>query len=54
MDEAGPELPPDLDDDNRVDDEEGRFFGGGVTGDTVAAMDFLDEQDQDVAAVRSS
>jgi beta-catenin-like protein 1 len=34
--EAGPELPP--------DDEDGRFFGSGVTRDGEEALDYLDEQ----------
>lgn len=37
--EAGPELPPD---DEADADEEGRFFGGGVTRDATDALDFLD------------
>ena len=41
--EAGPELPPD----DEGDDEEGRFFGGGVTRDTAEALDYIDEQDED-------
>jgi beta-catenin-like protein 1 len=41
--EAGPELPPDDED----EDEEGRFFGGGVTRDTVQALNYIDEQDED-------
>lgn len=43
--EAGPELPPDDE-----GDEEGRFFGGGVTKDTTAAMDFVDRADGDYVA----
>ena len=39
--EAGPELPPD----DEGDDEDGRFFGGGVTRDTVEALDYVDQQD---------
>ena len=42
--EAGPEMPPELDD---ADDEEGRFFGGGLTSSTTEAMNYLDQQDQD-------
>nr|POE72297.1 beta-catenin-like protein 1 like [Quercus suber] len=41
--EAGPQLPSDED----GDDEEGRFFGGGVTKDTAEALDYLDQQDVD-------
>lgn len=29
------------------DDEEGRFFGGGIAKETAQAMDYLDRQDQD-------
>ena len=39
------------------DDEEGRFFGGGMAKETAQAMDYLDQQDQDgdsaVSGVRS-
>lgn len=44
---AGPELPPD--EDNRLpeDDDEGRFFGGGLARHTMDVMDFIDEQDKD-------
>lgn len=49
--EAGPELPPDFEED-MPDDEEGRFFGGGMTKETSQAMEYLDQQDKDeVAAV---
>ena len=41
--EAGPSLPPG--DEDEGDDEEGRFFGGGVTGETAQALDYLDQQD---------
>ncbi|KAK3680812.1 hypothetical protein LTR37_021040 [Vermiconidia calcicola] len=41
--EAGPELPPN----DEGDDEEGRFFGGGVTKDTAEALDYIDQQDED-------
>ena len=44
---AGPELPPDADEQLPEDDEEGRFFGGGLTKDTADVMDFIDEQDND-------
>lgn len=53
---AGPELPPDFEEDV-PDDEEGRFFGGGMAKETAQAMDYLDRQDQDgdtaVSGVRS-
>lgn len=42
---AGPELPPDFEEDV-PDDEEGRFFGGGMAKETAQAMDYLDRQDQ--------
>lgn len=38
--EAGPKLPPE------VDDEEGRFFGGGLTTDTTEVLDFIDEREK--------
>ncbi|KAK8204389.1 hypothetical protein M8818_005118 [Zalaria obscura] len=41
--EAGPELPPEDED----ADEEGRFFGGGVTRDTANALDYLDQADEE-------
>ncbi|KZF24298.1 DUF1716-domain-containing protein [Xylona heveae TC161] len=47
--EAGPALPPG-EDDLDPDDEEGRFFGGGITQDTAEALDFIDELDQGAAA----
>ncbi|KAL8812302.1 MAG: hypothetical protein Q9223_007328 [Gallowayella weberi] len=40
--EAGPVLPPDETEDG-VGDEEGRFFGGGITSDTVDALNYIDE-----------
>lgn len=42
--EAGPELPPDFDEDI-PDDEEGRFFGGGMERQTAEAMQYIDHQD---------
>ena len=50
-DVAGPELPPDFDQEDVPDDEEGRFFGGGVTRDTTSALDFVDKQDESGAGV---
>ncbi|MCJ1362375.1 hypothetical protein MMC16_001478 [Acarospora aff. strigata] len=45
---AGPELPPaEEDGEDSNDDEEGRFFGGGITRDAAAIMDFIDERDKD-------
>lgn len=43
---AGPELlPDDEDDEGNVEDEEGRFFGGGVNRNTRDVLDFMDERD---------
>ncbi|KAH8695724.1 Catenin-beta-like protein [Phaeosphaeriaceae sp. PMI808] len=44
-DEAGPSLPPDIEEDGPGDDDEGRFFGGGLDEDAKDAMDYLDAQD---------
>lgn len=44
--EAGPEMPPD-DEVEGPEDEEGRFFGGGITRNTADVLDFMEEQDQD-------
>ncbi|THC98744.1 hypothetical protein EYZ11_001807 [Aspergillus tanneri] len=44
--EAGPELPPDFDAEDIPDDEEGRFFGGGMERQTAQAMQYIDEQDR--------
>ncbi|KAI9825661.1 MAG: hypothetical protein M1832_001005 [Thelocarpon impressellum] len=44
-DVAGPEAPPDMDDVAPDDDEEGRFFGGGITNGTADILDFMDQQD---------
>ena len=43
--EAGPELPPDFEEDI-PDDEEGRFFGGGMERQTAEAMHYIDQQDE--------
>ncbi|KAI5300228.1 hypothetical protein KEM55_008692 [Ascosphaera atra] len=49
--EAGPELPPDFaPDDIPEDDEEGRFFGGGVSKDTIKALDLVDQLEERVSA----
>lgn len=50
---AGPELQPD-NDEELVDDDEGRFFGGGITRDTAEVLDFIDEQDRDDLRVSPS
>ncbi len=49
---AGPELPLGEEVDQEPDDdEEGRFFGGGITKDTATVLDFIDERDQDDVVV---
>jgi beta-catenin-like protein 1 len=48
--EAGPELPPDFDAEDIPDDEEGRFFGGGMERKTAQAMQYIDQQDEGEAA----
>lgn len=45
-------MPPDFDQEDVPDDEEGRFFGGGITGNTAAAMDFIEKQEEQDTAVR--
>ncbi|KAJ6084542.1 hypothetical protein N7486_011342 [Penicillium sp. IBT 16267x] len=47
---AGPELPPDMDTEDIPDDEEGRFFGGGMERKTAQAMQYIDQQEEDEAA----
>ena len=46
--EAGPELPPDSGDEEDSD-EEGRFFGGGISQNTQTVLDFVNEQEEDNA-----
>ncbi|KAI5290722.1 hypothetical protein KEM54_000651 [Ascosphaera aggregata] len=51
--EAVPELPPDFNPDEVAgpdDDEEGRFFGGGVSKETIRAMDLVDRLEEKVSA----
>jgi beta-catenin-like protein 1 len=51
-DEAGPSLPPDAadrDGDEDGDDEEGRFFGGGLDENAIDAINYLDAQDAEGA-----
>ncbi|KAI4171973.1 MAG: hypothetical protein LQ343_003882 [Gyalolechia ehrenbergii] len=48
--EAGPALPSD-EVEETIDDEEGRFFGGGITSDTADALNFIDERDKGDDAV---
>src|SRR2546423_12389302 len=40
--EAGPALPPE---DDVPDDEEGRFFGGGITSEEKEVLDFIDARE---------
>lgn len=52
--EAGPAMPPEQDEEEAgPEDDEGRFFGGGITKNTTAVLDFIDDQDKD-ASVRLS
>ncbi|KAH8431130.1 beta-catenin-like protein 1 [Aspergillus melleus] len=44
--EAGPELPPDFDAEDVPDDEEGRFFGGGMERQTAQAMQYIDQHEE--------
>ncbi|EHY56449.1 hypothetical protein HRR83_002468 [Exophiala dermatitidis] len=43
--EAGPSLPPDGVEDEPGDDEEGRFFGGGVSKQERELIDYIDKND---------
>ncbi|KAJ5128354.1 uncharacterized protein N7443_005475 [Penicillium atrosanguineum] len=45
--EAGPELPPDFDEEDIPDDEEGRFFGGGMEQKTADAMQYIDQHEEE-------
>ncbi|KAL1855073.1 DNA-dependent RNA polymerase II [Paecilomyces lecythidis] len=45
-DVAGPELPPDFEEDV-PDDEEGRFFGSGMARETAKAMEYIDQVDEE-------
>lgn len=49
--EAGPELPPDFGEEDIPDDEEGRFFGGGMEQKTAEAMQYIDQNEEEEAAV---
>lgn len=50
-DVAGPSLPLEDGDENDAEDEEGgRFFGGGIGGETKEVLDFMDRQDEEEAA----
>ena len=49
--EAGPELPPE-EEEAGLDDEEGRFFGGGITRNTAEVLDYMDDQDPDETVSR--
>ena len=48
---AGPSLPDGDEMDYDVGDEEGRFFGGGVTKDTEEILDFMDQTGDDDVTV---
>lgn len=48
--EAGPELPPEDEVDFGDEDEEGRFFGGGMDEATASAMSYVDKAEEAVAA----
>ena len=50
---AGPELPSGPNEE-AVDDEDGRFFGGGITSDTAEVLDFIDGRDKDDVMVSRS
>lgn len=45
---AGPEMPPE-DENEMPDDEDGRFYGGGVNKATAEVLDFIDEREQEDA-----
>jgi len=48
--EAGPDIPPEDDDEHGLDpkeDEEGRFFGGGVRSETNAALDYIEGHEEE-------
>lgn len=51
-DYAGPAPPSEDDEGVPEDDEDGRFFGGGITRDTADVLDFIDERDLEETAVR--
>lgn len=51
---AGPELPPDFAAEDIPDDEEGRFFGGGMERQTAEAMQYIDQHEEADVAVRRS
>ena len=51
--EAGPAMPLD-EEDAGPEDEEGRFFGGGITNNTKDVLDFMDEQDKDEPVRRAA
>lgn len=52
-DYAGPELPPDFEAEDVPDDEEGRFFGGGMERQTAQAMQYIDQHEEEEASVRA-
>jgi beta-catenin-like protein 1 len=50
-DEAGPSLPPGFGEDEPGDDEEGRFFGGGLDENAIDAIDYLEAHDAGEGAI---
>ena len=46
--EAGPGMPPD-EEEAGPEDEEGRFFGGGITSNTADVLNYMDQQDGEAA-----
>ncbi|RAH49449.1 DNA-directed RNA polymerase II core subunit RPB2 [Aspergillus brunneoviolaceus CBS 621.78] len=50
-DYAGPELPPDFEAEDVPDDEEGRFFGGGMERQTAQAMQYIDQHEEEEASL---
>ncbi len=49
--EAGPELPME-EEEEAPNDEDGRFFGGGVTKGTAEVLDFIEERDGEALVSR--
>ena len=49
---AGPELP--AEEDVELNDEDGRFFGGGVTSNTASALNYVDKREEEEDVVGSS
>lgn len=49
----GPELPPTDAAEFGLNDEDDRFFGGGITKHTAEILDFMDERGNDDVGVRT-